>query len=197
MADVFVQARKAANTQVIQNTTARRVLAVLLFALLTALGAHLAVPLPGTAVPITMQTLFVTLAGAMLGPYLGAASQVVYLLAGIAGAPVFAMGSGLAYLLGPTGGYLLSYPAAAALTGVLCGRDRSSGLAAFARIALAMLIASALILGLGWAQLTLLTGNAERAFRMGVLPFLLGDVLKIALGALVAQRLRARTLGRL
>ena len=197
MADVLVQARKAATTQLVQNTTARRVLAVLVFALLTALGAHVAVPVPGSQVPITMQTLFVTLGGAMLGPYLGAASQVLYLLAGIAGAPVFAMGSGFAYLLGPTGGYLLSYPLAAALTGILSGRDRSSGARAFFRIALAMLIASGLILALGWAQLTLLSGNAGRAFRMGVLPFILGDVLKVALGALIAQRLRARTLGRL
>jgi biotin transport system substrate-specific component len=196
MADVFVQARKAAKAQVIQNTTARRVLAVLIFAVLTALGAHIAVPVPGTQVPITMQTLFVTLAGAMLGPYLGAASQVMYLLAGIAGAPVFAMGSGFAYLFGPTGGYLLSYPLAAALTGVLCGRDRSTGARAFMRVALAMLIASALILALGWAQLALLTGNADRALRLGVLPFIIGDLLKVALGALIAVRLRPRTLGR-
>lgn len=196
MADVFVQARKAATAQVIQNTTARRVLAVLIFAVLTALGAHLAVPVPGTQVPITMQTLFVTLAGAMLGPYLGAASQVLYLMAGIAGAPVFAMGSGFAYLFGPTGGYLLSYPLAAALTGVLCGRDRSTGARAFLRIALAMLLASGLILALGWAQLSLLTGDAGRALRLGVLPFIAGDLLKVALGALIAVRLRPRTLGR-
>lgn len=198
MADVFVQARRVATVGVIQNTTARRVLAVVVFAVLTALGAHVAVPVPGTQVPITMQTLFVTLAGAMLGPYLGAASQVVYLLAGIAGAPVFAMGSGFAYLLGPTGGYLLSYPLAAALTGVLCGHDRSTaGARAFARIAVAMLLASALILTMGWAQLSLLTGDAGRALRLGVLPFIVGDLLKVMLGALIALRLRPRTLGRL
>jgi biotin transport system substrate-specific component len=197
MADVFIQARRAARATLIQNTAARRVFAVLVFALLTALGAHVAVPVPGTQVPITMQTLFVTLAGALLGPYLGAASQVAYLLAGIAGAPVFAMGSGFAYLLGPTGGYLLSYPLAAALTGVLCGRDRSIGARAFARIALSMLIASALILALGWAQLSLLTGNAARALQLGVLPFIVGDLLKVTLGALIALRLRPRTLGRL
>src|SRR5687767_6577642 len=105
MANPFVQVRKAATLPVVQNTTARRVIAVVVFALLTALGAHLAIPVG--PVPITMQTLFVTLAGALLGPYLGATSQIVYLLMGIAGAPVFAMGSGFAYLFGPTGGYLL------------------------------------------------------------------------------------------
>jgi biotin transport system substrate-specific component len=194
MANGLAQVRKAATVPVIQNTTVRRVLAVVVFALLTALGAHVAIPIG--PVPITMQTLFVTLAGALLGPYLGAASQIVYLMAGIAGAPVFAMGSGWAYLFGATGGYLLSYPLAAALTGKLSGRERSSGVRAFVRIALAMLIASVLILALGWAQLALLTGNPTRALQVGVLPFIVGDILKVVLGALIAVRLRSRTLGR-
>ncbi|MFN2327253.1 MAG: biotin transporter BioY, partial [Gemmatimonadales bacterium] len=76
------------------------------FALATAFGAHVAVPL--TPVPVTLQTLFVVLAGAMLGPRLGAASQIAYLGMGIAGLPVFVGGFGLAYLAGPTGGYLLA-----------------------------------------------------------------------------------------
>jgi biotin transport system substrate-specific component len=192
MADVQVRELTAAS---VPNRTARRVVAVLAFAALTALGARLSVPLPGL-VPVTMQTLFVTLAGAMLGPYLGAASQVVYLLAGISGLPVFAMGSGFAYLFGPTGGYLLSYPLAAALTGVLAGRTADPVfLRGFLRIALAMLLASVLTLALGAAQLTLLTGDAERALRVGVLPFIVGDLLKVGLGALIAQRARRQTLG--
>ena len=143
-----------------------------------------------------MQTLFVTLAGAVLGPYLGAASQTVYLLAGIAGLPVFAMGAGPAYLLGPTGGYLLSYPLAAALTGLVAGRAaHTNEMRGIARIALAMLIASFFILALGAAQLSVLTADPVRAFRIGVLPFLVGDLLKVALGALIAHRLRPRTLG--
>ena len=191
MADV--QVRRWADIEVMPNRTARRVAAVVVFAVLTTLGAHVAVPLPG-GVPVTMQTLFVTLAGAMLGPYLGAASQLLYLGVGMAGAPVFAMGGGVAYLLGPTGGYLLSYPLAAALTGKLSGRPRP-GMQGFLQIALAMFVASLLTLALGWAQLSLLTGDPNRALQVGVLPFLVGDVLKVALGALIAQRLRARTLG--
>jgi biotin transport system substrate-specific component len=192
MADVQVRELGVA---AVPNRTAKRVVAVLAFAALTALGARLSVPLPGM-VPITMQTLVVTLAGAMLGPYLGAASQIVYLLAGISGLPVFAMGSGLAYLFGPTGGYLLSYPLAAALTGVLAGGTADSNFVrGFVRIALAMLLASILTLALGWAQLSLLTGDAERALRVGVLPFIVGDLLKVALGALIAQRARRQTLG--
>ncbi len=191
MADA--QVRRLATLEVLPNRMARRVAAVVVFATLTALGAHVAVPLPG-GVPVTMQTLFVTLAGALLGPYLGAASQLLYLAVGMAGAPVFAMGGGVAYLLGPTGGYLLSYPLAAALTGKLSGRPKG-GLNGFLQIAFAMLIASILTLALGWAQLSVLTGDPNRALQVGVLPFLLGDVLKVALGALIAHRLRARTLG--
>jgi biotin transport system substrate-specific component len=187
------QVRRLAAIEVIPNRTARRVAAVVVFAILTTLGAHVAVPLPG-GVPVTLQTLFVTLAGAVLGPYLGAASQLLYLGVGAAGAPVFAMGGGFAYLFGPTGGYLLSYPLAAALTGKLSGPPQL-GLAGFTRIALAMLFASLLILLLGWAQLTVLTGNPQRALQVGVLPFLVGDVLKIVAGALIAQRIRFRTLG--
>jgi biotin transport system substrate-specific component len=194
MAGIFGQAGGVAAANAHQGEWLRRVLLVVSFALLTALGARLSIPLPGTDVPVTMQTLVVTLAGALLGPYLGATSQIVYLLAGSAGLPVFAMGGGFAYLLGPTGGYLLSYPLAAALTGKL-SQAAQPGWPGMLRIALAMLLASALILLLGWAQLTLLRGDALRALQMGVLPFLAGDVLKVVMGALIAARLRPRTLG--
>ena len=180
-----------ATLEVVPNRTARRAIAVVTFTVLTALGAHLAVPLPGTPVPVTMQTLFVTLSGALLGPYLGASSQLLYLLAGISGLPMFALTAGPAALIGPTGGYLLSFPIAAALVGVLAGK-RESG---FVRVAGALLIASAVILALGAAQLTLITGDAQRAVQLGVLPFVIGDLLKVVLGALIAQRLRSRTLG--
>jgi biotin transport system substrate-specific component len=194
MADDRVQVSRPGALQLAQSVNARRVMFVLLFALLTTVGARLSVPIPGTQVPITMQTLMVTLAGALLGPYLGAASQLAYLGAGAAGLPVFAMGGGLGYLFGPTGGYLLAYPLAAALTGLLCARGNTQR-ASFLRIAVAMLLASLLILALGWAQLSLINGNPQRAFELGVLPFLLGDLLKVTLGALITLRLRPRTLG--
>src|SRR5262245_31132406 len=133
------EVKKLTFEEALPNRTVRRVVAVVAFAALTALGARLAVPLPGLPVPVTMQTLVVTLAGALLGPYLGAASQVLYLLAGISGLPVFALGSGFAYVFGPTGGYLLSYPVAAALTGLLAGRSTdTSFVRSFIRIAIAM-----------------------------------------------------------
>lgn len=177
---------KVATRPVVQNRTARALIGVLVFALLTALGAHVAIPLIG-GVPVTLQTLFVTMAGALLGPYLGAASQLLYLAIGAAGAPVFAAGGGLAYLAGPTGGYLLSYPIAAAVTGRLVG-DRAT----FIRIAFAMFMASIVTLAMGWAQLSLVLGDGARAFDAGVAPFIIGDVLKVIMGALIVQRLRAR-----
>ena len=190
MADVLTNVRKAAALPVLQHRTARAAAGVVLFALLTALGAHVAIPLVG-GVPVTLQTMFVTLAGALLGPYLGAASQLLYLAIGAAGAPVFAMGGGLLYLAGPTGGYLLSYPLAAAVTGLL-GKNAGAGARGYGQIALAMLIASAVTLLLGWAQLSIVTGDSARAYQAGVQPFLIGDLLKIVLATLIASRIKFR-----
>src|SRR3712207_1750584 len=89
-----------------------------LFAALTAACAWFKVPLPFTPVPITLQTLAVLLSGAMLGAYYGALSMIIYLILGAIGLPVFAGGgSGFGSLLGPTGGYLLSYPIASFVVG--------------------------------------------------------------------------------
>lgn len=160
-----------------------RVAGVALFALLTALGARIAVPLPGTPVPATLQVLPVLLSGLLLGSRAGATSQATYLLAGVAGLPVFAAGGGAAYLLGPTGGYLLAFPVAAALAGVLGRRGGLPWLVAGAVAGLAAVHAG----GLAW-----LAGVAggEVAFRVGVLPFLPGDVLELLLVVLLARALR-------
>lgn len=160
-----------------------RVAGVALFALLTAVGARIAVPLPGTPVPFTLQVLPVLLSGLLLGARAGAASQATYLLAGVAGLPVFAAGGGAAYLLGPTGGYLLAFPVAAAVAGVLGRRGGLPWLVAGAFAGLAAVHAG----GLAW-----LAGVAggEVAFRVGVLPFLPGDALELLLVVLLARALR-------
>jgi len=198
MSQVLTEVSRIAGLQVVESRNARRVIAVMVFALLTALSAHVAFPLPGTAVPVTLQTLVVTLGGLLLGPYLGAAAQVAYLAAGVAGLPMFTFGGGFAYLMGPTGGYLLAFPVAAALTGVLAGpAARTEGVRGFLRMAAVMVVTTGIILGLGATQLALLTGDIGRAIELGVLPFLLGDVVKIALAALIALKLRRRTLEQL
>src|SRR6267143_5569385 len=100
-----------------------RALPVLAFAFLTWVGARISVPLPMTPVPGTLQTLAVLLAGAILGARAGALSQASYVLMGMAGLPVFALpGSGPAYLLGPTGGYLVGFVAAAFVVGSVLAR---------------------------------------------------------------------------
>jgi len=104
-----------------------RALGILLATGVLALASQFALPIPGTPVPITLQPLVVVLAGLMLGPVDGAAAMVLYLVAGAAGLPVFApIGvPGFMRLLGPTGGYLLAYPVAAAVAGRLgAGRHR-------------------------------------------------------------------------
>lgn len=185
MNQVLTQLRSTAVMPVVQNQTALRIFGVLVFAALTTFGAQIAVPLEFTPVPTTLQTLFVTLSGAVLGPYLGAASQFLYLMLGIGGLPVFALGGGAAYLLGPTGGYLLAMPIAAALTGYIA-REQAGAL----KIVVAMTAGTALILSLGWAQLSFLTGDTARALALGVTPFLIGSVIKIAAGTCITLLIR-------
>lgn len=165
----------------------RRALAVVAFAALTAAGARVALPLPGTPVPFTFQVAAVLLAGFLLGPRLGAASQGAYLAAGLAGLPVFAAGGGAAYLLGPTGGYLLAYPLAAAAVGWIAGRGSGLG-SDVAGLAAGV----AVIYAGGVAWLGVATGP-EAALAAGVLPFLVPDLLKALLALLVGRRLRSGT----
>src|SRR5437899_13089304 len=110
-------------TLVIDHSTLiiRRAAAVVLGALLVAAAAQVAIPLPGTPVPMTLQPLAVLLVGGLLGRWLGASSLLLYLALGAAGLPVFTPVGlpGVARLFGPTGGYLLAYPVAASAVGAL------------------------------------------------------------------------------
>lgn len=150
--------------------------------LLVALSARVAFPLPFSPVPVTAQTLAVLLVGALLGSVRGGVSMLLYLAQGVAGLPVFAAGgAGVAYLLGPTGGYLLGFVAGAALTGLLAERgwDRRIG-----TTLLAMLLGTAAIYAAGLAWLALFT-RAENVLTVGLYPFIPGAVVKIAAAALL------------
>jgi biotin transport system substrate-specific component len=153
--------------------------------LLVALASQLAVPLPGTPVPMTLQPLAVLLAGGLLGPGLGAGAMVLYLALGAAGAPVFTPfgAPGLLRLLGPTGGYLLAFPAAAAVVGGVAVRGSR-----WPRLLAGALLGMLVIHAGGVAQLLVLTGSARLAFAAGVVPFALGDGLKVLVAALVLRR---------
>ncbi len=141
------------------------------------------VQVPFWPVPMTMQPFAVLVIAMAYGSRLGAATVLLYLAEGAAGLPVFAgtpeKGIGLAYMVGPTGGYLLGFAAAAALVGALAERgwDRR-----VATTALAMAAGIAVIYLFGVAWLTTLIGF-EAAVANGLVPFLLGDALKIALAA--------------
>ena len=193
-------ARPAAATKA---GTANRWIRIGLGALVVAVAAQIAIPLPFTPIPFTLQPLAVLIVGGLLGARAGAAALVLYLGLGLMGLPVFAAGgSGVARLLGPTGGYLLAFPAAAGLVGWLVERVGRAGqvgqaslaawppgrLAALRRLA-AYLVACALGMLVvhigGTAQLALLTGDAETAIRSGFIPFLTGDLLKIGLAVAV------------
>jgi biotin transport system substrate-specific component len=161
------------------------------FAATMALAAQIAIPIPGTPVPFTLQPLAVVLAGIVLGPVAGATSMVLYILAGAFGLPVFSpIGApGILRLVGPTGGYLLAAPAAAAIAGLVSRR-----LPAFSgRMLAAFLGIAALYLG-GVAQLELLTGSLERAAAMGTMPFIVADLAKVVVAAVVTQSRAARVL---
>ncbi len=169
-------------------TTWGRAAAVLLGSLFVALCAQVAVPLPWTPVPMTMQPFGVLVVGLLLGPALGAAAMAAYLLEGVAGLPVFVPGFGGLLPLAASAGYLLSYPVVAAVTGFLYGRRGG-----FLRALGAAAAGSALILVSGASWLAMMThASAAAAFRLGVLPFAGGDALKVVLAAMVAAGL-ART----
>ncbi len=173
----------------------RRSLALLAGAIFVALASQVAVPMPGTPVPLTLQVPAVLLVAGVLGARMGAGSMVIYLALGIAGLPVFApMGVpsvGFARLLGPTGGYLLAYPLAAALGGALMGDARS-----WRRLAAGLLAGLAAIYLGGIAQLAVLSGSLGEAVRLGSQPFLLPDLVKLLVVGLLLRRipsgLRAR-----
>jgi len=155
---------------------------VIVFSLFIAASAQFSIQIG--PVPITGQSFAVLLTGALLGSRLGAAAVIAYLIEGAIGLPFFASGgAGIVRFFGPTGGYLVAFPAAAFITGAFAehGWDKR-----YPTAVAAMAIGSALILLGGWAWFAVLTNTPPlAAFKIAVLPFLAGDVLKIALAAAV------------
>lgn len=178
---------------------AERAGAVAFMIVLTAVAAQISVPLPFTPVPLTLQPMVVLVGGAVLGARLGMTSQILYLALGVFGLPVFAaspvLPQGAARLFGPTGGYLLCYPAAALVTGWLAERgfDRR-----YATSFVAMLAGLALIFagGVSWLALVVQPVRGLRgAMASGFTPFILADLAKLAVAS-GAMPLLWRLLGR-
>ncbi len=160
---------------------------VALFAAFTAVSAQ--IEIPHQPVPYTLQTMVVLLAGALLGKRNGALSQVAYLSLGLAGVPVFAgFGFGAAHLLGPTGGYLLSFPVAAFVVGYLLNRE--SG---FLWSVISMTVGLVTVFSLGTIQLNLLyLHDWSQAMRSGFMIFSWWDGVKLIAAAGISYGLRRR-----
>jgi len=157
-----------------------------LMAALIAAGAYIAVPVG--PVPIVLQNMFVLLAGLLLGWRWGLAAVAVYLLAGVCGLPVFAGGTGgIGRLAGPTGGYLLGYLPAVAAAGWIS--ERTGGRTFFDVMGLVAGTAIVYLCGVPW--LKMVTGmSMGKSLAMGMVPFLLGDGLKIVAAAAIARAIR-------
>ncbi|MGE5361159.1 MAG: biotin transporter BioY [Bacteroidales bacterium] len=168
-----------------------RAASVVFVAAATAAAAQISVPLPFTPVPFTLQPMVVLLGAAALGSRLGCYSQLLYLAAGIAGLPVFAasplLPPGALRLLGPTGGYLISYPFAALAVGALAerGYDRRyvRALAAMA-VGLAIIYAAGVLWLATFAQVPHAVG-VRTALVVGAVPFFAADVMKIFLAGAI------------
>lgn len=157
-----------------------------LMAALTAAGAYIAIPIG--PVPIVLQNLFVMLAGLLLGGRWGLISIAVYLVAGAIGLPVFAGGTGgIAKFVGPTGGYLIGFALAAFLIGLISEKGKGKVVIDI----LAMLLGTLLIYAIGVTWLKVVTGmDFAKAMSVGMLPFLIGDALKIAAAIPIARAVR-------
>jgi biotin transport system substrate-specific component len=176
-APVSAESKEAAPSSI---RVARYGLAIGLGALLVALSAQVVVPVPFSPVPMTLQPLAVLAVGGLLGAAGGAGALILYIALGLLGLPVFAGGgSGLLHLVGPTGGYLLAFPVAAGTVGALVRGVTPSAL----RVLLACAIGMVIIHAGGVAQLALLGGDPSLAMRVGFVPFLTGDLIKVGLAA--------------
>jgi len=162
--------------------------AVLFVTVLTVIAAQVSVPLPFTPVPFTLQPMVVLLGGAALGSRLGMSSQILYLAIGLAGLPVFAaspvLPQGFGRLLGPTGGYLMSYPIAAFAAGYLAERgfDRRYLTSV---VAMAAGLAIIFTCGVSWMAFGIPNIGLSAAIATGLVPFIPADIVKIFLAASV------------
>ena len=167
-------------TRIVRGRAALDVLLIVGASGLIAIAAQVAVPVPFSPVPLTLQPLAVLLVGVTLGSARGAAAAALYLLEGFGGLPVFSMGhGGPMWLAGPTAGYLYSYPFAAWLAGWLSEHGWGS---TTLRAVVGMLAALGVIYLGGWSWLAAFSGE-HAAWLAGVKPFILADIVKVAIGA--------------
>jgi len=165
----------------------RQMTLVSLFAALTAVGAFISIPL--YPVPLSLQSLFTLLAAMILGSVMGALSQIIYVLLGVIGLPVFAgFKAGIGILFGPTGGFLLGFIISAYIIGKIVELKKEKNIFYYFLVGI---IGTIILYIIGITQLSLVTGiGIEKAITVGMLPFLPGDILKIIAASFIASKLR-------
>ena len=179
------------NKDIISNRKLTAVIGVVFFILAAALGAYIRIPVHGSPIPITLQTFFVLLAGAVLGKKLGLYSQAGYILAGISGLPMFQGTSlGASYLLGPTGGYLIGFMICAFVIGLIMDSVKPNIVSIAAVFALGSLIIYAS--GILWL-VCIYKMNLTNAIMAGALPFIPGDMAKIAIASAIYSKISKRS----
>ncbi|MBA7498816.1 Biotin transporter BioY [subsurface metagenome] len=165
----------------------RQMTLISLFAALTAVGAFISIPI--YPVPLTLQTLFTLLAAMTLGSVMGASSQIIYVLLGIVGIPVFAgFKAGIGILFGPTGGFLFGFIISAYIIGKIIELKKEKNIFYYF---LAGIIGTIILYIIGITQLSLVTGiGVKKALMVGMFPFLPGDILKIIAASFIASKLK-------
>jgi biotin transport system substrate-specific component len=179
--------------EVIANKSAIRAIFIVSFVAMTALGAYVRIPLPFSPVPITLQTFFVILCGAVLGRKLGVFAQVSYLALGGLGMPIFqGYGSGLFHFAGPTGGYLVGFVAASFVTGALIDRTRES--LGISRVIFAMSagLFTIYVFGITWLVIGY-NFSLAKAISLGFVPFIPGAAAKLAIASWIYSKIHSRT----
>ena len=164
-----------------------------LFAALIAVSGLLAVPLPG-GIPIVLKNLFVVLAGTVLGSFYGGVSLLIFLAAGLVGLPVFVIPGGPAVFLTPLGGYLIGYFTGSLVAGLVAGlpkQGEKQSLCVWIKIGIASFLGFALICFSGALYMMALNSlSLKAALASGVLPFIAGDLVKLAISIPLAVKLR-------
>jgi biotin transport system substrate-specific component len=172
---------------------AKQAAIVITASLFVALCARVTVPLPVTPVPLTLQNFGVLVVGLLLGSRRGFAALSLYLVEGAFGLPVFSpaiLGSGIAHLLGPTGGFLMVYPLVAFVAGWIYERRPEQGSRRFAWAALSSVAAELVLFAGGLSWLAVLTHSVSLAIRYGLYWFVFAEVIKVLMATGVAARWR-------
>ncbi|NQU95595.1 MAG: biotin transporter BioY [Candidatus Omnitrophica bacterium] len=162
------------------------------FIIMTALGAYVRIPIPFSPVPITLQTFFVILCGAMLGRKLGSLAQASYVGLGVLGMPIFqGYGAGFLHLAGPTGGYLVGFIAASFVVGAIVDRKRDSANLSYILFAMSMGILVIFACGITWLAVGYRAGFTK-AVSMGFIPFIPGTAAKLITAAWIYSKIKSR-----